>query len=249
MKDICEEYNACDVDQHSFKAYLSRWMAASTQMAPFTYNQSYHLLLSSAKAAAAQCNGAPTGQVCGLKWYLNGTWDGTSGVGQQMAALEVILGTMIDPSNVAQAPLTNTTGGTSPSVPSAGYNASDIPPGSILTPATHGDKAGGWILTALFSVLALWMWVFMSTGLFEDGKATVGGKKKKRPISLVRVLDRNSALLDLSEKGKGTTTTIMSSSATIITPSGHQKTDSLPLDSIGKDVTGPAPVHVRIIDR
>jgi hypothetical protein len=168
-----------------------------------------------------------------------------------MAALEVILGTMIDPANVTQAPLTNATGGTSPSVPSAGYNASDIPPGSILPPATHGDEAGGWILTAIVSVLALWMWVFMSTGLFEDGKATVGGKKKKkrRPISLARALERNSAALDLSEKEKGPEITIMSPSTTIITSSGHQRTDSLRLNSIGEDVTGPAPVHIRVIDR
>src|ERR1700693_1819972 len=32
MKDICEQNNACNVDQHSFKAYLSRWLAATTQM-------------------------------------------------------------------------------------------------------------------------------------------------------------------------------------------------------------------------
>ena len=184
MKDICEEYSACNVDQHSFKAYLSRWMAASTQMAPFTFNQSYTLLLSSAKAAAAQCNGAPTGQVCGLKWYNNGTWDGTNGVGQQMAALEVVLGTMIQHTD---APLTNKTGGTSPSVPTAGYNSSAIPPDSIVTPATHSDKAGGWALTAIVSVLALWTWTFMTSELFEDGKSTVaGGKRKKSRRSLAR---------------------------------------------------------------
>ena len=92
MQDICEEYNACNQDEKSFKAYLSRWMAASTQMAPFIYDQVLSLLTVSAKAAAAQCNGdlapVPNGQACGLKWYLNGTWDGTGGPGQQMAAME-----------------------------------------------------------------------------------------------------------------------------------------------------------------
>lgn len=178
MKDICEQYNACNVDEHSFKAYLNRWMAASTQMAPFTYNTSYPLLLSSAKAAAAQCTGSPSGSVCGLKWYLNGTWDGTNGVGQQMAALEVMLGTLIG-TEVVKAPVTNTTGGTSLGNPSAGYNSSDVPPREIISPADKGDRIRAWFLTAVVSVAALWCWIFMSTDVLEGagGVPTVGGKK------------------------------------------------------------------------
>jgi mannan endo-1,6-alpha-mannosidase len=183
MKDICEQNNACNVDQRSFKAYLSRWLAATTQMAPFTYPIIAPLLLSSAKAAAAQCTGAPTGNVCGLKWYNNGTWDGTAGVGQQMAALEVVLGTMV---HKAAAAVTNTTGGTSPSNPNAGYNSSSIPPGQTVSPPTKADKVGAWFLTAIFSVGALYMWWFMNTSSHEWGsRPTVGGKpgRKGRTIS------------------------------------------------------------------
>ncbi|KAF8855685.1 hypothetical protein BDZ45DRAFT_692450 [Acephala macrosclerotiorum] len=178
MQDICEEYSACNVDEHSFKAYLSRWMAASTQMAPFTYNTSYPLLVSSAKAAAAQCNGSPTGNVCGLKWYNNGTWDGTNGVGQQMAALEVIQGTLI---KQVTPPVTNTTGGTSVGNPSAGYNASNIPPGQQITPAHNRDRAGAWFLTAVMIVGALWCWTFMSTSVLEGhgGNPTVAGRRAR----------------------------------------------------------------------
>jgi mannan endo-1,6-alpha-mannosidase len=189
MKDVCEQNNACDVDQHSFKAYLSRWMAAATQMAPFTYATTAPLLLSSAKAAAAQCNGAPTGNVCGLKWYLNGTWDGSAGVGQQMAALEVIIGTMVGHVTAA---VTNSTGGTSPSNPTAGYNASDIPPGEQTSPPSKADKVGAWFLTALFSVLALYMWWFMNTNCWEWSFATIGGKpgRKGRTVSTIGMKSR-----------------------------------------------------------
>jgi mannan endo-1,6-alpha-mannosidase len=168
MKDICEQYNACNVDQKSFKAYLSRWMAASTQMAPFLYNQTLGLLQVSAKAAAAQCNGdgpvAPAGQTCGLKWYLNGTWDGTDGVGQQMAAMEVILGTLI---HITQAPLTNTTGGTSVSNPTAGYNSSNVPP------PTPAERAGAWVLTFVLVILALWTGWFMWSMAWEPRERKV----------------------------------------------------------------------------
>jgi mannan endo-1,6-alpha-mannosidase len=191
MKDICEQYNACDVDQHSFKAYLARWMAATTQMAPFTFDQVLGLLTSSAKAAAAQCNGAPTGQVCGLKWYLNGTWDGTSGVGQQMAAMEVILGTLI---KQTQAPLTNTTGGTSLSNPTAGYNASSVPPGAVITPATKADKVGAWLLTAIIILATVWACWFLWSPAWEP-RAPV-----TRPVTMVeaKVRDRESTIIQLN---------------------------------------------------
>ena len=181
MKDICEEYNACDTDQKSFKAYLSRWMAAASQMAPFTYTQVLDLLTVSAKAAAAQCNGngpvVPAGQTCGLKWYLNGTWDGTDGVGQQMAALEVILGTLI--ANTA-APLTNTTGGTSASNPTAGFNSSSIPPGLVITPPSKADKAGAWVLTAIWLTLAIWTAWFMWSQAWEPREKVTSAKSSER---------------------------------------------------------------------
>jgi len=203
MKDICEQNNACNVDQHSFKAYLSRWMAATTQMAPFTYDIIAPLLLSSAKAAVAQCTGAPTGNVCGLKWYLNGTWDGTAGVGQQMAALEVVLGTMVGHATPA---VTNTTGGNSASNPTAGYNSSNIPPGAVVTPATKADRAGAWLLTVLFSLATLYTWYFMNTSSFEWSKPTIGGSTGKhgRTISTMDMGSSGSTVVaGALEKDRG----------------------------------------------
>jgi len=164
MQDICEATNQCDTDQLSFKAYLSRWMAITSQMAPWAYDIIHPLLVSSATAAAAECNGAPTGTSCGGKWYLNGTNDGTNGVGQQMAALEVILGTTI---KTIPPPVTNSTGGTSVGNPTAGFNASSQVPGAIVPPASNPDRAGAWVLTTAILCFGVWGIWFMWSSAFE----------------------------------------------------------------------------------
>lgn len=78
----------CNLDQQSFKAYLSRFMAKTAMMAPFTKDTIMQYLKASAVGAAKSCSGGTDGTTCGSKWYTGG-WDGTSGVGQQLAALEV----------------------------------------------------------------------------------------------------------------------------------------------------------------
>ena len=93
QEQACEDINTCDTDQLSFKAYTSRWLAATTQLAPFTASTIQPLLKSSAMAAAQQCSG-PNNE-CGFKWTQGATWDGTTGVGQQMSALEVIQANLV----------------------------------------------------------------------------------------------------------------------------------------------------------
>jgi len=110
----CEPGGNCNIDQLSFKAYLSRWMAASTKVAPWLYDQMQPFLAASAMAAAQSCVGGDTGTMCGTKWYTGG-WDGSFGVGQQMSALEVIQSNLI---TQVQGPVTNNTGGTSKGDPS-----------------------------------------------------------------------------------------------------------------------------------
>jgi mannan endo-1,6-alpha-mannosidase len=78
----------CNLDQQSFKAYLSRFMAKTAIMAPFTKDTITKYLKASAVGAAKSCSGGTDGTTCGSKWY-TGAWDGTSGVGQQLSALEV----------------------------------------------------------------------------------------------------------------------------------------------------------------
>ncbi|MCJ1308371.1 hydrolase 76 protein [Agyrium rufum] len=154
----------CNYDQPSFKTYLARWMALTTQMAPYTAPIILPLLRASAIGAATQCVGQaagaqPIGTVCGRRWYQD-IWDGWYGVGEQMSALSVIQSNLI--TKVAP-PVTATKGGTSKGDPSAGTgNTANGPGGSpgvtnpVLTETiTNGDKAGAGILTALTLVLIL----------------------------------------------------------------------------------------------
>lgn len=85
----CETYGNCNTDQLSFKAYLARWLAKTSVLAPFTSSSIRPMLEASAQAAAASCSGGLDGVTCGTKWFV-GAWDGTWGAGQQLAALEVV---------------------------------------------------------------------------------------------------------------------------------------------------------------
>lgn len=78
----CEPASNCNNDQSSFKAYLSRWLAVTAILVPSTADQITPKLQASAAAAAQQCTGGDNGRMCGRRWYA--TWDGTSGVGQQV---------------------------------------------------------------------------------------------------------------------------------------------------------------------
>ncbi|OJD09880.1 hypothetical protein AJ78_08883 [Emergomyces pasteurianus Ep9510] len=139
----CERKGNCKVDQLSFKSYLSRWMAATTQVAPFTTDQIMPKLRASAVGAAKACGGGPDGNLCSLKWT-TGRFEGESGVGQQMAALEVVQSNLI---KGRPPPVTNRTGGTSKGDPSAGYQKGITLPDSVTREITAADKAGAGILT------------------------------------------------------------------------------------------------------
>lgn len=143
----------CNYDQPSFKAYLSRWMAVTSQLCPEVASNITSRLHSSAIAAAVQCAGQGT-NMCGRRWYQS-VWDGFYGVGEQMSAMSIFQNNLIK--NVA-APLTLSKGGTSQSDPTAGAGSGT---GSLVTdPAmsstiTTGDKAGAGILTLLSVVLVI----------------------------------------------------------------------------------------------
>lgn len=123
-------------------------MAATTQMAPFTFDQLMPKLRASAEAAARTCTGGAQGTTCGLKWTLQ-KWDQTEDFGQQMAALDVIqanLITRVDP------PVTQDTGGTSKGNPGAGGEAPEPTPKALSFPITTADRAGAGILTLMIMV-------------------------------------------------------------------------------------------------
>lgn len=147
LEVACEGTTAgCDIDEQSFKAYLSRWMAATTRIAPFTEPTIMTYINASALAAAEQCDGGDSGRVCGEHWTEGSTYDGTYGVGQQMSALSVIQATLI---GTVSELYTNDTGGTSEGNPAAGSGSRTSSDGTVQTPVTNGDKAGAGVLTAV----------------------------------------------------------------------------------------------------
>ncbi|KAI4135139.1 MAG: hypothetical protein LQ347_000927 [Umbilicaria vellea] len=157
----CEPIVSCNNDQPSFKAYLSRWLAVTTQLAPFTSSWILPKLLTSAKGAALQCSGGSDGTTCGRKWY-QATWDGKYGVGlltnrpsEQMSALSIVQANLI---SKVPPPVTANTGGHSQGDPSAGGGGDKAQLGGAYTDRiSTGDRAGAGILTALVLVGLLWM--------------------------------------------------------------------------------------------
>ena len=141
----CEPQKNCNNDMQSFKAYLSRWLAVTTQLCPWTAPQIMPWLTTSAQAAAKQCSGGDDGKTCGLAWTQQGQYDGLYGPGEQMAAMQIILANLIDG---VPAPVTQATGGLSQGDPTAGGGSSENPLANSK-PASTGDKAGAAILTIL----------------------------------------------------------------------------------------------------
>jgi mannan endo-1,6-alpha-mannosidase len=155
----------CTTDQLSFKGYLHRWMAQSTQVAPFTHDKIMATLRTSAAGAVKACSGGANGRQCGFRWT-TGTYDGVTGAGQEMSALAAVSSLLVDMEDVPP-PLTNGTGGTSQGDPSAGSDPSILQP---LAPITAGDRAGAGILTALILGAFTMTMVWLNTHWMEGGR-------------------------------------------------------------------------------
>lgn len=143
----------------SFKAYLTRWLAATTKMAPFTYDLIMPYLRASAVAAAKQCNGPSpfNDRTCGLSWIKGTNWDGTYGVGQQMAAMSAIFVNLVQKT---QAPVTNSTGGTSVGNSAAGSSSTTTL--DAVKPPSTGDRVGAGMVTTVVLVGMTGMFGWMS---------------------------------------------------------------------------------------
>jgi mannan endo-1,6-alpha-mannosidase len=153
----CEPTLRCNVDQRSFKAYLSRFIALTIKMAPYTHDTLLPLLKNSAKGAAKSCTGLEEGTVCGLKWTESG-FDGWWGLGEAMSALEVIQGTLID---TVLPPATEKDRGTSRGDPSGGMGGDRGFRDPTIKKTTQKDRVGAGFLTTLVLVAvvggAYWM--------------------------------------------------------------------------------------------
>lgn len=156
----CEINGKCNTDQRSFKAYLARWMGYTAIVAPWSKELMWDKMVTSAKAAAAHCNAGVNNTQCGLRWWQDGN-DGSFGVGEQMAAMEMIQNLLI--ANVS-GPVTEAKGGTSKSDPSAGGDSSNKGEPIVFSEITTGDKAGAGFLTTLvlIGILAGAWWMVAS---------------------------------------------------------------------------------------
>ncbi|KAI1907535.1 hypothetical protein LOZ53_005800 [Ophidiomyces ophidiicola] len=149
----CEANGKCGVDQRSFKAYLARWMALTIRIAPYTREKLMPRLQASAKAAALQCNGPEN--ACGLRWTMGAAYDGSTGVGEQMSALEIMQAHLLD---YVGGPANNKTG-ISRGNPNAGTGKETKY--TKLSDITTKDRVGAGFLTSviLLSVLGSAWWM------------------------------------------------------------------------------------------
>ncbi|KAJ8119922.1 hypothetical protein ONZ43_g3236 [Nemania bipapillata] len=154
----CEEHMTCTTDMLSFKGYLHRWMATTTQIAPFTADTILPVLKKSAQAAVNQCTGGTDGKTCGFQWS-SGVFDGSVGAGQTMDVLSAVSSLLIGQS---KAPVTNSSGGTSVGDPNAGIGSGNI--GDDLPTITTADRAGAGVLTGVIILTAAAAFGWMGTG-------------------------------------------------------------------------------------
>lgn len=181
----------CKTDMLSFKGYTHRWLATTTQLAPFTRDPIMRALRNSTAAAVNSCRGPlHDGRACGFRWTTGG-YDGLTGAGQEMSVLAALSSLLAFNENAGGegktgnkgAPLTGETGGTSKGNPHAGTGKGVVDP-TELRELTKGDKVGAWILTAFTLGTLVAAFVLMASGSFEklEGEATaaaVAGEKNK----------------------------------------------------------------------
>lgn len=137
MEAACESVGSCNTDQRSFKAYLARVLGLTAQLIPSLRELIDPLLDDSAIAAAKSCSGGSDGSTCGLNWRQD-SWDGWYGLGEQMAALEVIQNTLYAQKLL---PYTSSNGGTSKGDPAAGMGE-HTPQLATTLIISAGEKVG-----------------------------------------------------------------------------------------------------------
>lgn len=164
VEQPCEPGGFCDLDQQSFKAFLIRWMSATTQMAPFTFDTIMPLIQSTGKAAVAMCNGSPgaadfkgtPGTACGFQWTKSPQFDGMAGVGEQQSALSAVMYNLVRKTaepGAPQAPVTADTGGTSQGDPNAGKSTASKMP--TLEPISTTQRVAAGFITSAISLSLL----------------------------------------------------------------------------------------------
>ncbi|KAH8687307.1 glycoside hydrolase family 76 protein [Tricladium varicosporioides] len=146
MYEGCEPIKKCNVDQRSFKAYYTRWLAATAKLVPYTHDDIMAEFQTSAMAAVKTCTAGNTGTACGLRWTEQVN-DGSLGVGEQMAVMEIIQSNLVDKVPAWRSEVAGT--GTSKGDTNAGLTAGSDEQRLSLKPVTTADRVGAGIITAL----------------------------------------------------------------------------------------------------
>ncbi|KAK3988236.1 mannan endo-1,6-alpha-mannosidase [Cladorrhinum sp. PSN332] len=170
LKDV----NQCTADMLSYKGYVHRWLASTTQLAPFMHDTIMPVLLSSAKGMAQSC--LDESGVCGFRWD-RGEYDGVTGAGQQMNALGALVSLLVSAEGEAKAPVTDKTGGTSKGDPNAGAGTGELTEKEEEEDReiTTVDKIVSWVVTGLIVfVVGIWT-LFMVTDAGEGPPRTWNG--------------------------------------------------------------------------
>ncbi len=152
----CQPANSCNQDQRCFKAILARCMGLTALMAPSTNSTIMKRIEESALAAAGSCDGGSDGHTCGMNWF-NKTYDNNYGLGEEMAALEIMQNLRIWQ---RPAPYTASTGGSSQGDPAAGVKNLDDNATQPLTILSK-DKGGAAIITVIIgaSIIGSAIWL------------------------------------------------------------------------------------------
>ncbi|KAF2170284.1 glycoside hydrolase family 76 protein [Zasmidium cellare ATCC 36951] len=171
----CTMEDNCNVDQKAYKATLARALnifQSQTASSPSTFNgtsssdaysRAAAILRASAEGAAAQCSGGDDGTTCGFDWS-SSTWDGTSGMGQELNALEVLLANLpakaLNTANDTSIAGSGGSGSNSTSTEeSGGSNSTGTSTGSAESASSSTSGAAGlWsssAFVALFSAIAI----------------------------------------------------------------------------------------------
>lgn len=144
----------------AFKGFTHRWLAAVTQVAPYTTDKILPVLNTSAAAAIKQCKGGPSGTFCGFYWADGQSAEVKTGAGEQMNILSAVSNLLIGD---APGPATS---GSPPSSPGTGSGGGGLgtgttgappPEGSNKSLATSARVTGGMVLGAIVGLGMVWL--------------------------------------------------------------------------------------------
>lgn len=146
---VCEGFDKCNTDQLSFKAYLMRWLAKTSVVAPFTKATIDKYVQASAKGAATACNG----NTCGTKWYVGG-YDSNTGIGQQLSAMEAIQALLVNKAGSYQGSSSSSSAAPSSSVVPDSSSVPAVISSIVSTPAPTATPVPTSILSPVASSAA-----------------------------------------------------------------------------------------------